>query len=231
MNILREFRRAKKRSIGSRIRLIIIFSVILIVNTYAWFSINGPVKTGGLEANIIPWDVSYYVDGKEILDQDVAFTIDELYPGMPNREDIVHVYNITTTSSNIKYELISVKVFGQEVLEKLKTDGGIKTEGNTVNIFADDNTYPFNVSYTFDKTRIDGEYVDDNTTPGAVANLKFNVNWVYQNDGTDDEKLARDKLDTKFGKDAYEYYQDEENDSTKAIQVVVKITSSMIHPD
>ena len=38
MNILREFRRVKKRSMSSRIRLVLIFAVILIVNTYAWFS-------------------------------------------------------------------------------------------------------------------------------------------------------------------------------------------------
>ena len=38
-------------------------------------------------------------------------------------------------------------------------------------------------------------------------------------------------LDTKFGKNAYNYYQNEQNDKNKAIEIVVKITSSMIHPD
>ena len=93
MNILREFRRVKKRSLPARILLISIFSVILIINTYAWFNANGPVKMNGLEADITPWDVRYYVDDKEILDETVTFTIDQLYPGMPNREDIVRIYN------------------------------------------------------------------------------------------------------------------------------------------
>lgn len=228
MNILREFRRAKKRSVASRVRLVMIFSVILIVNTYAWFNINEGVKVGGLEADITPWDVTYYVDGKEILDTDYTFTIDELYPGMPNREDTVHIYNLTTTSSRINYEITSVKVFGHEVLEQLQTDGGIQTNGNTVNLFADDTVYPFNVSYTYDKTRIDGVYENDTTTPDAGAMVKFNVSWTYQGTGTDNENLAKDILDTKFGKDAYNYYQNEDNDSTKAIEIVVKITSSML---
>ena len=43
----------------------------------------------------------------------------------------------------------------------IKANGGIKTDGNTVHVFADDTSYPFNVSYTYDKTRIDGEYIDD----------------------------------------------------------------------
>ena len=228
MNILREFRRAKKRSVASRIRLIMIFSVILIVNTYAWFNVNEPVTMSGLESNVTPWDVSYYVDNKEILDEKYTFTIDEIYPGMPDREDIVHVRNLTTTSSSIKYELVSVKVFGKEVLSQLKANGGIKTDGNTVHVFADDTSYPFNVSYTYDKTRIDGEYVDDEKTPEANATLKLNVSWTYQGNGTEDENLAKDVLDTKFGKDAYNYYQNEQNDPLKAIEVVVRITSSML---
>lgn len=231
MNILREFRRVKKRSVQARILLISIFSVILIINTYAWFNANQPVKMNGLDANITPWDVRYYVDDKEVLDETVTFTIDQLYPGMPNREDTVRIYNMSTTSTSIKYELTSVKVFGQEVLEQLKENGVIQNQGNTVNIFADDTKYPFNISYTYDKTRLDGEYVDDETTPAAGAIFQFHASWEYQGNGTEEENLEKDILDTMFGKGAYEYYQNEQNDPSKAIEITVKITSSMIHPN
>ena len=231
MNILREIRRIKKRSVPARILLITIFSVILIINTYAWFNANEPVNMSGLEANITPWDVRYYVDDKEMLDESVTFTIDELYPGMPDREDIVRIYNMSTTSTSINYELTSVKVFGQEVLEQLKENNMIQTDGNTVHIFADDTEYPFDISYTYDKTRLDGEYKDDETTPNAGATFKYQASWEYQGNGTEDENLAKDILDTKFGKGAYEYYQDEANDPSKAIEITVKITSSMIHPN
>lgn len=231
MNILREIRRIKKRSVPARILLITIFSVILIINTYAWFNANEPVNMSGLEANITPWDVRYYVDDKEMLDESVTFTIDELYPGMPDREDIVRIYNMSTTSTSINYELTSVKVFGQEVLDQLKENNMIQTDGNTVHIFADDTEYPFDISYTYDKTRLDGEYKDDETTPNAGATFKYQASWEYQGNGTEDENLAKDILDTKFGKGAYEYYQDEANDPSKAIEITVKITSSMIHPN
>ena len=231
MNILREVRRVKKRSVQARILLISIFSVILIINTYAWFSANEPVNMNGLEADVTPWDVRYYVDDEEVLDENVTFTIDELYPGMPNREDTVRILNMSTTSTSIQYELTSVKVFGQEVLEQLQENGVIQTEGNTVNIFADDTQYPFHISYTYDKTRLDGEYVDDTTTPSAGATFQFHASWEYQGTGTEEENLARDILDTQFGKDAYAYYQDENNDPSKAIEITVKITSSMIHPN
>lgn len=228
MNILREFRRTKERSVLSRVKLMTIFSVILIVNTYAWFNINQEVKLAQLEGDITPWDVTYVVDGKEILDQDYTFTIDELYPGMPKREDTVNIRNLTITSSRIKYEITAIKVFGNDVLEQLRENGGITQDGNTVKLFADDTEYPFDISYTYDKTRIDGEYVDDEATPNAVAHVKFNVKWTYQGDGTEDQNLAKDILDTKFGKDAYTYYQNNENDPSKAIEITVKITSEML---
>ena len=231
MNILREFRRIKKRSMPVRILLILIFSVILIINTYAWFNANEPVNMSGLEANVTPWDVRYYVDDKEVLDESVTFTIDELYPGMPDREDTVRIYNMGTTSTSINYELTSVKIFGQEVLDQLVENGIIQTEGNTIHIFADDTKYPFDISYTYDKTRLDGEYVDDETTPGAGATFQFHASWEYQGNGTEEENLARDILDTMFGQDAYEYYQNEDNDPSKAIEITVKITSSMIRPN
>lgn len=228
MNILREFRRAKKKSMATRIRLISIFSVILIVNTYAWWSATQDVKLNGLEGQVTSWDVAYYFDDKEVLDQEVTFTIDELYPGMPNREDVVHIYNIGTASSKIKYELMSVKVFGQEVLDQLQANGGVQISGNTIALFTDDTAYPFNITYTYDKTRLDGKYVDDESTPDACGTFKFNASWNYEATGTDDEKEARDLLDTKFGKDAYSYYQNDENDPTKAIEITVKITSEII---
>ena len=156
MNILREIRRIKKRSVPARILLITIFSVILIINTYAWFNANEPVNMSGLEANITPWDVRYYVDDKEMLDESVTFTIDELYPGMPDREDIVRIYNMSTTSTSINYELTSVKVFGQEVLEQLKENNMIQTKNSTNKITISD---ALNITdKLFKKTRSTSDY-------------------------------------------------------------------------
>lgn len=232
MNILREFRRVKEKSMANRIVLLLIFSVILIINTYAWFSSDKDVNLDGLTGDVTSWDVYYYVnsDTNQILDQTATFTIEELYPGMADREDVVHIHNIGKASTSIRYELISVKVFGQEVLSQLRTDGEIQTSGDTTNLFSAGN-YPFNISYTYDRDKLQGTYVDDDTTPNASATFKFNVNWAYEGTGSESENAAKDALDTKFGKDAYKYYQEASNDPTKAIEIQVKITSSMIHPD
>ena len=232
MNILREIRRVNKKSMPVRLILLLAFSVIFIITTYAWFSTQKDVRIGGLEGDVTSWDVSYYIneDQKETLDQTVIFTIDEFYPGMPIREDVVHIYNVGEASTNIKYELLSVKVFGQEVLGQLQTSGELKTTGTTTEIFSKETQYPFNVSYTYDKTYLNGKYLGD-TTPQSKATFKFNVSWDYEGDGTVSQNLAKDVLDTKFGRDAYAYYQNEANDPSKAVEIHVKITSSMIHPN
>ncbi len=186
----------------------------------------------GLEGEVTPWDVAYYVDDKEILDEEAIFTIDELYPGMPEREYVAQIYNIGKTGTIINYELKSVKIFGEEILDELKANGSIVKEGNTTHIFSDDTKYPFNISYTFDKDRLSGAYVSDETTPNAHATFKYNLNWSFESGSTDDvEKVQRDTIDTVFGKNAYKFYQNPENNTNKAIEIYVKITSSINRED
>ena len=98
----------------------------------------------------------------------------------------------------------------------------------TTSILADKTKYPFNITYTADRLRLDGVYVDNTTTPNAAATIKFNANWTYEEGNNDAEKLAKDMLDTEFGKNAYEFYQNSDNDSKKAIEIMVRITSSML---
>lgn len=229
MNILREVRRATNKSMPVRLILLVTFCTIFIITTYAWFSTQKDVRLGSLESDLTPWDVNYYVDENQVFDKVVTFTINELYPGMPDREDVVNIYNIAETSSSLKYELTSVKVFGQEVLDELN----IGVQGNTTTIFSADTNYPFKISYTYDKDYMTGAYNFDNpeeSSEQSHATFKFNVDWTYEGTGTEEENLAKDVLDTKFGKDAYQYYKNEANDPSKAIEVKVRITSKMIHP-
>ena len=260
MNILREVRRVSNKSMPVRIMLLLAFCVIFVVTTYAWFSVQRDINVGGLTGYTTSWDVAYYIkadderDETQMLDKTAIFTIDEFYPGMPDREDTVHVYNIGKASTTVTYELTSVKVFGKEILIKdeeseelalnvygTNEDGEeividtvpvtTSADGKTTTVFSGDTRYPFKISYTYDKTDLIGQYEEGGEyEDSAHATLKFYVEWDYEGTGTDNENLAKDVLDTQFGKGAYTYYQDEENDPTKAVEVQVRITSNMIHP-
>ena len=256
MNILREVRRVRNKSMPVRIMLLLAFCVIFVVTTYAWFSTQRNVTMSGLYGETTPWDVSYYIqaddedDQTQMLDETAVFTIEEFYPGMPLREDLVHVYNLGATDTKITYELISVKVFGQEILTKdangkqvlnvyKKGENGENvldstvavtvatddTDGTTTTtVFSADSAYPFKITYTYDRTELIGAYVEgDESTEQAHATLSFKMDWDY--DGT----LGKDILDTQFGKQAYTYYENG-NDTEKAVEVKVRITSKMVNP-
>lgn len=236
MNILRELRKTGKRSIAVRVKLVLMFSIVLITNTYAWWNINKKVNLGNLEAEVESWDVAYVVNDKEVLDETVSFTVNEVYPGMPDYEDYVHIYNMGSGDTKIEFEIEAIKIFGQDVLEELKQNNEIKEEGNDVTLFVNDTSYPFCIKYTFDKNTLEGEYEngeykngefidkkDNNgkygyeTNNKSVATLSFNINWEYD--------AGKDDLDTQMGKKAYEYYKNAEDNDGKAIEVNVKITS------
>ena len=236
MNILREVRRVNKRSLPVRIILLLTFCVIFVASTYAWFSTQNNVETLGLKTDITSWDVAYYVYDEQELDQTATITLEHLYPGMyPYFED-VDIYNLGKSSTKIEYQLVSVKVFGKEVLNQL--DIGISDDGKTTTIFSKDTDYPFSVSYTYDKDYLKGQYIEGaEGSDKAHAKVRFNASWAFdlteEEDAveiTEDDILARDILDTKFGKEAYEYYTEKDGDPSKAIEIKIKITSSMIHP-
>lgn len=237
MNILREVRRVNQKSMPVRIISILLFSVILIISTFAWFSSQKDVKLGGLEGEVTSWDVAYYVRGEEIQEQFATFTINQLYPGMDLYTDKVHIYNIGTSSTNIEYELVSVKVLGETLYDMESAVNELTVEvdedTNTTHIFTGDTTYPFEISYTYDKDYLNGKYDFDTQEPASAhAMLELNAIWDYGEEGSIDGEISdKDALDTQFGKDAYEYYQNEENDPSKAIEIIVRITSSFIHPD
>lgn len=66
---------------------------------------------------------------------------------------------------------------------------------------------------------------------GAFATFKYNMSWNYETGNTDVEIAERDALDTTFGKIAYKYYQTPTNDPSKAIEIYVRIVSSINRND
>ena len=234
MNLLREVRRVKQKSLPVRILSLFVFAIMLIISTFAWFASDQDVRLKGLEGDVTSWDVAYYVKNEDkTLDKTTVFVVDEFYPGMPQRIDNVHIYNIGEASTRIEYEIVSIKIFGTELCETLKTNEKIQTTEKdgitTIMIFSGDEEYPFTVSFSYDKTYLNGKYQDLNSTPNAAAKAEFKVNWAFGEAGRDDEISAKDLLDTYFGKEAYEYYQDG-NNVNSAMEIQVRITSSMIHP-
>ena len=67
MNVLRELRKFKTKSALAKIRILILLAVMLIVSTYAWFSVEKDVSVSNIRGVVTEWDVEYSID-------DVAIT-------------------------------------------------------------------------------------------------------------------------------------------------------------
>ena len=221
MNILRELRKFKKKSVLVKLQVLLIFSLMLIASTYAWWKLpQNELKK--LRATIDTWDIEYSIEENEILDEEVIISVDDFQPGMIDFEKTISIRNLATKGTKIKYELISVKLFGEEVLESMKENNEIRQAGPTVNLFVNstEEKYPFNICYTYDKSFVEGVYIDEKTTPDAVAKLKFFASWEYDK-GTD-------LLDTEIGQKAYNFYEDPNNIPEEVLQFTVKITSEAL---
>ena len=116
MNILREIRRISQKSKRKRIILIVLLCVTLLSSSYAWFAATKTTTLNGLSGQVNSWDVS----DTEVIDKEVSFDLSTIYPTMPTYEQNLHIYNLGEKGANIKLEIISVKLFGEEILDSLK---------------------------------------------------------------------------------------------------------------
>lgn len=244
MNILRELRKTSKRSTHTKVRLVLLFSVILIVDTYAWFNIQKEIELKKIEGDVKSWDVSYFINNEEELNENVKFEMAELYPGTNYIDNSVHVYNTGDYNSKLNFEVVEIQIFGEKLdIESLKAQNRIveDIEQKKGIIFqSDDEEYPFQITYTLDRNEligkypygeyINGKYIDKKDSNGkygyengstSVATLTFQLEWDYIS--------GKDNLDTQLGKKAYEYYNrisDETDKSNlEAFNIVVKLSS------
>lgn len=217
MNVFRELRKINSRNVIIKTRLICIFSFMLIVSSYAWFLTIREVEISGIEGKVVGWDVEYYID-ENMVENEYTFTTQDFYPGMENISETVKIYNTGETASNIDFEIVSVKMFGEEIYQQLLTDNEITKTANQIKLFDNAEKYPFNISYTLDKTYLPDQYIDETST-NAIATMNLNISWEY--DGT----TQKDILDTEFGSKAYNYYK-LNPDATEVLEIKMKITAS-----
>lgn len=216
MNILRELRKFKKKSVRFRFSFVLIFLLMLLVSTYAWFDIFQFVEPKNIKATIETWDIRYLDEDETELSEAVDFGVEHFYPGMEDVKQDVIIQNIGDIGSNITYQLMSVELFGEEILQELKDNNEIQELENGIILFTDTDKYPFEVRYEWDKKEIEGDRdPGDGIDAQAQALVSFKVSWDYEG--------GNDALDTEFGKKAYEYYKDTNNDPTKGLKIMLKV--------
>ena len=205
MNILREIRRISQKSKRKRIILIVLLCVTLLSSSYAWFAATKTTTLNGLSGQVNSWDVAYVISDTEVIDKEVSFDLSTIYPTMPTYEQNLHIYNLGEKGANIKLEIISVKLFGEEILDSLKEKLEITNKDNKIIIFDDlsnSSEYPFKTQIEYDKLFIYDKY--------EYISYDENGNFIDAKDPN--------------GKYGYET----NNRSVATIRVKVRVTSSHI---
>jgi hypothetical protein len=243
MNLLREIRKNKRINVYTKIKLLLLFGIILIVETYAWFSFDNVVKNKGIENEVLSWDVAYVVNEEEILDESVTFNMENIAPGTNYINNFTHIYNTGKENTKIEFEIEKLTIFGDEINIDQFIQGeriNWSNDGRILTLFSEDKEYPFIIKCELDRNEltskyangvyINGKYEDQKDEKGkygyengsdSVATFTVTLEWNYDD---------KDGLDTEIGKKAYEYYQSETDESeTKesAISMIVKLTSSI----
>ena len=149
-------------------RSIFLALFVLGVNAYAWFVFLSSASVN-VKANVVSWDVNFLDENSPVKDMEII--TEDLYPGMPKYQKTIKVYNRSDVRASFSFKVDSITVLGEETMN------GTDTTEDAINYLKD--TYPFIVTFDYDKTTLEK---DDH------LNFTINIEWPFEKG----EVLAKD---------------------------------------
>ena len=178
-----------------RKRTLFFLIIALMANTFAWFIYSNKVSNS-ITTGVKSWKITFDQDG-QILEQNVVFDFDDIYPGVNDQEKSIDITNDGEMKAYISYKIESIQIFGD--IFTIDNYSSLELE-NILN-----NNYPFKIVFSN----------DDEINIGDTASFKVHLTWPFESG--DDEK------DTYYGKKSYEFKQ---NSNDSQIKIKVKIKAS-----
>ena len=188
---------------------LLFLALLLTVNSFAWFIYMNKISSD-IDVKVKAWNVSFEFNNQTMTDY-INFSVDEIYPGMPDYEQNISVTNDGEVSAKLYYEIVSVNILGTEYIVE---DGGFTSEELVTKL---ETEYPFKINITTNKEIIDGQ--------GGKANFVVNVTWPYES--YDSEGTLNDEIDTYWGNQAYQFSKEHPDDS--CILLKVKLSATQIN--
>lgn len=184
-----------------KLRTLILLILVLSFNTFAWF-IYATKVSGGLSAHISSWNIEFKAgDGQTTTNID--FDVDKIYPGMDTYTKEVTVKNDGEVEATLSYKINKIVVLGQTYQIDSNT-----TSDNLLNML--ENNFPFKININ----TVNGTELQQNST----STFSISVNWPYES--------GNDELDTTWGENAYQYYQ--QNPEGTSLHIEIEL-SAMQH--
>ena len=179
------------------LRSLLFFALLISFNSFAWFIYTNKVATG-VDVHVKSWNISFEIDNEQ-LEEEVSFSVSEMFPGMDDYRDEIRIKNVGETDGKLNYELLSVRILDTEYVV---SDGGI-TSDELLNSLKND--YPFTIDIGVTNSIV--------SHGGGEEGFYFSVVWPYES--------GDDVSDTEWGKKAYDYY--EKNPKGSVIEIKLRI--------
>lgn len=177
------------------LKALIILTVLLVFNSYAWFIFATKVS-GGLTAHVTSWNVTFLVGDDESI-TNILIDVSKIYPGMETYRQEVRAKNVGESIANLEYRFESIRILDEEytVGENITQD-----ELNTKL-----QEYPFKIQVTVDKSELE--------TAKGEGLFIITVEWLYESG--DDEK------DTYWGQKAYEFSESNPDENSLHLSLLL----------
>ena len=189
-------------SILKRIRLssLLLLIVLLSFSSYAWMVFVTKVSTG-LSAHVTAWDFDFKL-GEDTVTTEIIFEVDQIYPGMDDFVQQVSVTNNGELNGEITYEIKKIEILGT-------------TYETSTTVTSDDLLDMMETDFPF-KLSVEVEGEDGNIIPiDETKNVSIKLVWPFES--------GNDELDTKWGQDAYEYYERSSENTCIHIELLLKV--------
>lgn len=176
-----------------KLHTLIIILILLIFNSYAWF-IYLTKASAGITAHVSSWDIAFTIDETQQAGS-ILIDVGNIYPGMDTYTKSVNIRNSGEATADITFEYKSFTILGQTY-----TVDENCTQEELNNKIAND--YPFKISVTLDKSRLDKD---------GYSVFTVNVSWSYES--------GNDTVDTYWGEQSYEYNKLHPTESSLKLEI------------
>lgn len=207
---MRRKREERRRLRRLKIRTLFMLSFTLIFNAYAWFLYITTVSTN-MTVHVEAWSVNFSVDN-EAIERELLFDVEEAYPGMQEVTKTISITNSGEKMADVNYKIASISILDKEYIveEELTSDEKEQLTGQEIKVTEEEmvrmlaNDFPFKLVVTS---------TGDELNIGQMASVTISFSWDFES--------GDDSLDTKYGEDSYQYYQD--NNGEAPIKAKIKI--------
>lgn len=184
-----------------RLNLLIVLAVFLSFNSFAWFVYSTRVSNS-ITAKVKAWRINFESGENEVAEY-INFKIDAVYPGMSNYSNAISIVNYGESAATIDFEIEGIEILGDVY------DMGSYTLEEALDSLAND--YPFSIVLSVSNYDIPAE--------NGTSDFYINVTWPYES--------GDDVADTYWGHKAYDFAQENPEDS--GIAIYVKLTAIQVN--